>query len=144
MSWRWSLLVVMVLGILGPIGIAQAQESAGPLKVGQQSWSGTIVTDISGRSVYTFTLDSAGQSACVAACAESWPPVVVDAGTHESLSSLSLSGQGLGSIARDDGSWQVTLQGLPLYRSMLDTQPGETLGNARDEFGGSWAVVAIQ
>jgi predicted lipoprotein with Yx(FWY)xxD motif len=142
MSWHWRLLIVMALGVLGPIGIVQAQE-AGPLKVGQQSWSGTIVTDTSGRTVYTFTGDAAGSSACSAACAEAWPPVVVDASARDALNGMTLSGQNLGTVARDDGSLQVTLQGQPLYRSKLDTQPGETLGNAVDEFGGTWAVYIL-
>jgi len=67
----------------------------------------------------------------------------VDEGSRDAVTRATLSGIGLGVISRDDGTLQVTLEGKPVYRSSLDGEPGDTLGNSRDEFGGTWTVVPI-
>jgi predicted lipoprotein with Yx(FWY)xxD motif len=131
---------------------ALAQDSSGILSTRQQSFVGSFATDAAGRTVYAFSGDPVGQSACTGACAEAWPPVLVDAGARDSVSAASLSGHPLGVITghplgvitRDDESLQITVDGQPLYWSTLDAQPGDMLGNGRDEFGGIWSVVSVQ
>ena len=80
-------------------------------------------------TVYTFTMDvkDSGKSACTGGCVATWPPLTVPAG------STPTAGDGvtgtLGTITReDDGSLQVTYNGLPLYFFKNDKAEGDANG----------------
>ena len=96
---------------------------------------GEVLVDAEGMTLYLFTQDSEGTSACVDGCAEAWPPLVADGaptagdGVDESL---------LGTIERADGSTQVTYNGHPLYTYAADEAPGDTVGQG---VGDVWYVV---
>jgi len=83
----------------------------------------------SGMTVYTFTKDvkDSGKSACSGGCIATWPALTVPAG------STPTAGDGvtgtLGTITReDDGTLQVTYNGLPLYFFKNDKAEGDTNG----------------
>ena len=96
---------------------------------------GTILVDASGRTLYLFTNDEANTSNCAGGCALAWPPLLtVDAPTAEAGVTQGL----LGTITRDDGSTQVTYNGLPLYYFAADDKPGDTNGQDR---GNVWFVL---
>lgn len=100
---------------------------------------GQILTDDKGMTLYTFKNDKPNQSTCDAACAETWPPVVV----KDNKARLELPSEAngkLGVIERPDGSYQVTYNEMPLYRYVQDTKPGEVKG---ENFKDLWHVVAI-
>jgi predicted lipoprotein with Yx(FWY)xxD motif len=101
-----------------------------------KSQLGPIVVDSSGRTLYRFDKDTAGNgmSACNGACAAAWPAALV---TGQATAAPGLTGT-LGTITRADGSHQLTLNGSPLYRYVGDQGPGDTTGNG---FGGIWHVV---
>jgi predicted lipoprotein with Yx(FWY)xxD motif len=84
------------------------------------------LVDDRGFSLYLFANDTAGSgtSACAGGCAGAWPPLTVD-GTP--TAGEGVTGE-LGTITRDDGSTQVTYNGLPLYFFANDAAPGETNG----------------
>lgn len=96
---------------------------------------GEVLVDPQGMTLYLFTQDSEGTSACTGGCAEAWPPLLTDGapsggdGVDASL---------LGTIERDDGSMQVTYDGHPLYTYAADTAPGDTLGQG---VGDVWYAV---
>jgi predicted lipoprotein with Yx(FWY)xxD motif len=48
----------------------------------------------------------------------------------------------VGTIARTDGSPQVTYNGHPVYLFSGDQQPGDTNGEGVSAFGGSWYVLS--
>ncbi len=88
-----------------------------------------LVAGENGMTVYIFTKDTkdSGKSACTGGCLETWPALTVATGETPS------GGEGvtgtLGTITReDDGSLQVTYNGLPLYFFKNDTAPGDTAG----------------
>jgi predicted lipoprotein with Yx(FWY)xxD motif len=91
---------------------------------------GTVLVDAkSGMTVYTFAKDVAnsGTSNCTGGCLQTWPALTVAAG------STPTAGDGvtgtLGTITRaDDGSLQVTYNGLPLYFFSGDRAPGDGNG----------------
>ena len=86
-----------------------------------------IVASSNGMTVYTFTQDvkDSGKSACTGDCAATWPPLTVASGSP-------IAGDGatgkLGTITRDDGTIQVTYNGLPLYFFKNDHAPGDANG----------------
>jgi predicted lipoprotein with Yx(FWY)xxD motif len=106
------------------------------IAVVQDATLGAILTDGDGFTLYTFTNDTAnsGESACSGACAQAWPPLEVDG---EPTAPPQASGE-LETITRDDGTTQVTYNGMPLYRFASDAAPGETNGQG---VGGVWFVA---
>ncbi len=80
----------------------------------------------SGMSLYVFDDDQgSGGSACNGGCASTWPPLTVN-NTGEITGPAGLN---LGSITRNDGSTQVTLDGRPVYFYAGDNAKGDTAGH---------------
>jgi predicted lipoprotein with Yx(FWY)xxD motif len=94
---------------------------------------GSILVDPDGFTLYIFTADSEGESACYDACAELWPPVSADTAISSDLDASMF-----GSIERTDGIEQLTINGMPLYLYTPDTSPGDTTGQG---FNDVWFVV---
>lgn len=99
-----------------------------------QAAGGTYLVDSSGRTLYYFTKDSAGKSVCSGGCAKLWPPF--DASTIVVPSNLKRSD--FSTIARSDGSKQVTYKGYPLYYFAHDQKRGEDSGNG---FRNVWYII---
>ena len=88
-----------------------------------------LVAGSNGMTVYTFTKDvkDSGTSACTGDCLVKWPALTVPAGTTPTAGS-GITGK-LGTITRpDDGTLQVTYNGLPLYFFQNDKAPGDANG----------------
>lgn len=85
---------------------------------------GMVLVDPDGLTLYVFTEDSDGESACYDACAESWPPVAADTPIRSDLDDSMF-----GSIERTDGTTQLTVNGMPLYLFASDANPGDTNGH---------------
>jgi predicted lipoprotein with Yx(FWY)xxD motif len=98
---------------------------------------GTIVVDGKGLTVYVFDKDTAGsgQSACSGECLDKWPAVTADS---PDPAVDGVTGD-VATITRDDGTMQVTLNGLPLYLYAGDAQKGDVTGQG---VGQVWWVVA--
>lgn len=94
---------------------------------------GEVLVDDSGMTLYLFLPDDQGESTCTGGCATTWPPV-----TGEFVAGSGVDGDLLGTVARGDGSLQVTYNGWPLYRYAGDSEPGDTAGQG---LGGNWWVV---
>jgi predicted lipoprotein with Yx(FWY)xxD motif len=91
--------------------------------------AGTVLVDgKNGMTVYSFTKDvkDSGKSNCTGGCIDTWPALTVPAGATPS-GGASLTGK-LGTITRDDGTLQVTYNGLPLYFFKNDKAPGDANG----------------
>lgn len=128
-------------GEAAPPASAPASTSAGPVAGGvdltaRQLPLGTVVTS-AGATLYRFDGDTPkpARATCNGACATTWPPLLATdaapgvAGVEQSL---------VGTVAREDGARQVTLNGWPLYRFSKDT-PGATKGEG---IGGTWHAIA--
>jgi len=100
--------------------------SGSSLAVRQDASLGAFVVGPDGRSLYIFTKDSGGASACSGDCAATWPPLTVTA-AGDLAAGDGVSGT-LGTISRDDGTLQVTLGGHPLYYYAGDAAAGDTNG----------------
>ena len=94
---------------------------------------GDILVGPEGNSLYVFTEDAEGVSACTGACLESWPALAADAGLSSEMDQTMF-----GSITRDDGLEQMTVNGMPLYYYAADSGPGDTAGHGLND---SWFVV---
>jgi len=112
------------------------------VKVGQATVNGASVSFLTGedgKTLYLFKKDVAnsGKSACGAgACSDNWPAFTVDDASQLKADS-GVSGK-LDIITRDDGTKQVTYNGLPLYYFAGDTAAGMANGAAI----ANWGVAA--
>lgn len=89
---------------------------------------GSVLTDASGKTLYTFAGDAAGAttSACTGGCASAWPPLTAT-GTPTAGAGVT------GTLATIAGG-QVTWNGHPLYRWMGDHAPGDVTGDGINGF----------
>jgi predicted lipoprotein with Yx(FWY)xxD motif len=116
---------------------AESSESAGDAELAVADTAlGDIVVDGEGMTVYIFDKDTAdsGKSVCSGDCLAAWPPVAT---TKESPAVDGVTGD-VATITRDDGSLQITLNGLPLYLYAPDEAAGDVTGQS---VGGVWWVV---
>ncbi len=104
--------------------------AGGPIILAKSVGSiGTVIVASNGMTVYTFAKDTkdSGTSACTGGCLAKWPAVTVAAGVAAAAGD-GASGQ-IGTITRaDDGTLQVTYNGLPLYYFSGDKAPGDANG----------------
>jgi predicted lipoprotein with Yx(FWY)xxD motif len=84
---------------------------------------GTILVDGEGRTLYLFTQDSPGMSACEDECLEAWPALEGEASAGEGVDA-----ELLGTIERGDGTTQATYNDWPLYYFVQDSEPGDIAG----------------
>ena len=112
-------------------GIALAEDAIG-VQVMKKLGVGNYLADGKGMTLYTFSKDKAGKSACTGECLTQWPvfyvnPQLVVEGCEQS---------DFGSFKREDGAEQTTYKGKPLYYSAKDKEPGQTKGHPGGEEGG--------
>lgn len=123
-------LVLAVPG--GTAGATGNQAKTVKISTAKISGVGTVLTTSTGLTLYRFTEDKPGTSACTGACAKIWPPLLASKGAHVSgpqgVKGLSLMNVG-------NGHWQVTFHKLPLYRFEGDTKKGQAHGQ---KVGGVW------
>jgi predicted lipoprotein with Yx(FWY)xxD motif len=100
---------------------------------------GKVLTDAQGRTLYLFEADKGAMSNCSGACATSWPPVAT---SGKPAAGKGIDAAKLGVIKRADGSSEATYNGHPLYTYAGDTAPGQTAGQAIDDFGAEWYVLS--
>ncbi len=99
---------------------------------------GVMLFDDRNQAIYLFDAESSGGApACYDDCAADWPPVLTDGAPQ---ASGEVQGGLLGTVARSDGSMQVTYGGHPLY-FYAHEGPGEVLCHDVDDYGGTWLVV---
>jgi predicted lipoprotein with Yx(FWY)xxD motif len=102
------------------------------LKLAEDMDLGSYVTGKDGLALYVFGPDKGRDtSQCNGDCAGNWPPLVV-ADLADVTAGDGVTGK-LGTITRDDGSLQVTLDGAPLYYYVADQKAGDTKGQALND-----------
>jgi len=124
-------------GIMGTI-LPPPPPGAQPLSTASILGSAGFINS-AGFTVYVFDADLAvpGHTACDAGtvCAQNWPPALTSAMTLPANWST---------ITRADNTKQLAYQGRPLYTFILDTKPGDALGDGVNAFGGLWHVARPQ
>ncbi|RGD58828.1 hypothetical protein DR950_14500 [Kitasatospora xanthocidica] len=108
------------------------------LQTAQDPKLGTIVTDSAGFTLYRFDQDrnSPPESYCNGSCAVIWPPEHADGNGNVTVKGI--DSKLVGTVTRDDGTKQVTLNGWPAYRYSPDTKPGDTKGQG---VAGTWFAL---
>jgi predicted lipoprotein with Yx(FWY)xxD motif len=139
----------LVAGCSSGNGAAPAASGAGGTQQGvsaitvstrQIAGVGTVLTNQSGKTLYTPEQEASGTIKCTGSCLSFWFPVTMAKGATP-RAATALTGT-LGSIQRPDGGGlQLTYNGEPLYTFRLDTGPGQINGNNfTDHFAGQTFV----
>jgi|FLYN01.1.fsa_nt_gi predicted lipoprotein with Yx(FWY)xxD motif len=110
---------------------AAAQDAGAIVSAGMSNEGIPTLVGPDGRTLYWFAHDHEGESTCYDQCAEEWPPLTVDEGADLSAGE-GVSGQ-LATVAREDGSMQVTYNGWPLYYYHEDEAPGDANGQGEHD-----------
>ncbi len=131
---RFPILLLSLLVLAGVVGTAAAQSN--PIKLATDANGVSFLTDANGMTLYYYTKDVTGQSACYGPCAKAWPifydenPTVPDG----------LNASDFGTITRTDGTEQTTYKGWPLYYWVKDNKPGDMTGEG---VGKVWYIVKV-
>jgi len=105
------------------------------IQVSTNATLGAYLTDGEGKTLYFFTNDANGASACTGGCLAAWP---IYYKANPTLGDTSLHAADFGVITRADGSKQSTYKGWPLYVYAPDAAAGDVKGEA---VGGVWFVA---
>ncbi len=133
-----SLLLTGVLALTAGVALADAPQGAQPamptVVATRAIPAGTVLADVTGKTLYTSDRDSTGKSACDGDCLQNWQPLAA-AWLAKPTGDWTV-------IGRADGSKQWAFQGKPLYTFDGDNKPGDTNGDGVDK---SWhAVVTVR
>lgn len=131
---------LLLLGVLAPGAISArlipgAQGAAALVKAAPAHM---LVTS-SGMTLYVYSKDQKGTSACTGKCATFWPPLMVPAGSKVGASMAGVMGT-FGEITRAGGKHQLTYDGAPLYTFAADKKAGDMHGQG---VGGVWWAVVV-
>ena len=85
---------------------------------------GTIITDADGHTLYFFTPDADGTSACEGGCIDNWPVFYAE----QPVVFTGLNPEDFDAIERGDGAMQTTYKGWPLYYFVNDNDAGDVNG----------------
>jgi len=120
---RLMVTFVLAVAILAAsASFAAAQSNSIQVKTDPKGVS--YLTDDNGMTLYYFTLDTNGQSACYGGCADAWPVFYAASVTV----SDPLKASDFDTITRTDGSKQTTYKGWPLYYWAQDKAAGDMTG----------------
>ena len=93
-----------------------------------------MLVDAGGLTLYVFMSDTAGVPTCVDACAEAWPPALVDGEPSAEGVDASL----VSTVEHPAGGTQLAVAGHPLYTFAGDAAPGDVNGHGS---GDLWFAV---
>lgn len=119
-----------------PADASPTEAEAGAAVATAESDLGTILTDAEGLTLYVFLNDSEGESTCYDDCAVTWPPLETEG---EAQAGEGVEASLLETSERQDGTLQVTYNGMPLYYFADDAEPGDTNGQG---IGDVWFVLS--
>jgi len=104
--------------------------------IANRGTAGMFLTDTFGKTLYYFTTDASGASACTNACLARWPAFNADTISAPSV----LRPADFTKVTRADGVKQTAYMNRPLYYFVNDTKPGDILGQG---FNNVWYVANI-
>jgi predicted lipoprotein with Yx(FWY)xxD motif len=134
-----AVLTVVFASTLAAIALAAATNtvsSKSNAKLGE-----TLVVDAHGETLYALSPETSSHLLCKSSeCLKFWPPLTVHSRKTKLNTGSGVHGH-LAILRRSNGTLQVTLAGLPLYRYSGDRTKGQANGEGIQSFGGTWHVV---
>jgi predicted lipoprotein with Yx(FWY)xxD motif len=131
---RLPVLLLSFLGLIAAAVTGVAQSNT--IQVKSNPDGVNYLTDAKGMTLYYYTKDADGQSACYGGCATAWPIFY----SADISVSAPLQPSDFATITRTDGTKQTTYQGWPLYYWQKDTKPGDATGEG---VGKVWYIQKV-
>lgn len=132
------LFTAMCLTIALVLGFSRCSDddsvNIGMVTLKTNSTLGDILVDGKGMTLYVFTKDVNGQSACTGGCLIDWPVYYAP----NLVPGTGIDAADFGTITRSDAAMQTTYQGWPLYYYKGDHATGDVTGEA---VGNIWFVA---
>jgi predicted lipoprotein with Yx(FWY)xxD motif len=111
--------------------------SASNSKLGER-----VAVNSQGLTLYSLSPETSNHLLCKSReCLAFWPPVTVPSRKAKLEAGRNVQGR-LGILRRSNGTLQLTLRGMPLYRFVKDHARGEANGQGIESFGGTWHAVS--
>jgi predicted lipoprotein with Yx(FWY)xxD motif len=134
------LIAVAVAIIVSTSGASTTTARSGGSAISlKQTSLGNALVDANGRTLYLFAGDKRGVSRLSAAGLAVWPPFT---STTLPQATGGVAAAELGTATDVTGGTQLAYNGHPLYYYVGDHQPGQTLGQGLNEFGGHWYAIS--
>lgn len=132
-----------IMKLFGALTVAMfafglAQDGVQSIDLAESSEHGQYLVDQAGMTLYMFAPDAQGPSTCYDDCATNWPPVTVASADALPAAAEGLDAALFGTVERDDGTFQVTYNGWPLYYYAGDMEAGATTGQG---LGDNWYIL---
>jgi predicted lipoprotein with Yx(FWY)xxD motif len=100
-----------------------------------------VVVNPQGRTLYHLSPETNKHLLCKSReCLTNWPPLTVKSTKTKLKAGSGVKGK-LALLHRSNGTLQVTLNGLPLYRYAGDSAKNDVNGEGIESFGGIWHAV---
>jgi predicted lipoprotein with Yx(FWY)xxD motif len=126
-------LAAMAFAVGAPVTVTSASNA----KLDQ-----AVTVDTAGQTLYVLSPETTHHLLCKSReCLKFWPPLTVRSAKTKLKAGPGVHGR-LGILHRSNGTLQVTLGGLPLYRYAGDHAKGEANGQSLHSFGGTWHVLS--
>jgi predicted lipoprotein with Yx(FWY)xxD motif len=137
-----ALAVVVALAAVAVAATALAAGSSLTLGSNANSMLGKpVVVNPQGRTLYHLSPETSRHLLCKSKeCLGNWPPLTVKSAKTTLKAGSGVKGK-LALLHRSNGTFQVTLNGLPLYRYAGDSAKGDVNGEGIESFGGTWHAV---
>lgn len=131
-----NLLLVVSIFTFAVIG-CQKQDSEPTYDImTKETTLGKVLTNDAGKTLYFFTSDVNGTSACSGNCLTNWPVFYKELTNLDPTLVANVANFGI--ITRADGTKQTTYKGWPLYTYSGDATAGDVKG---ENVGGKWMVA---
>lgn len=133
-----STLTIALVGLLVAIALGSTRRAtidAASTRLGR------VVVSPQGRTLYALRPETTHHLLCKSReCFRFWPPLTVASRKAKLKAGAGVHGR-LG-VLRRNGIFQVTLNGMPLYRYAGDHKKGDVNGQHIHSFGGVWHVIS--
>lgn len=142
---RWgALLALAAVALVALVATAFASSSPPSLTLSSNANSmlgKPVVVNPQGRTLYKLSPETSKHLLCKSKeCLTNWPPLTVKSAKTKLKAGSGVKGK-LGLLHRGNGAFQVTLNGLPVYRYAGDSAKGDVNGEGIESFGGTWHAV---
>jgi predicted lipoprotein with Yx(FWY)xxD motif len=125
---------IFALAVALVVFLAFGIAAADLVKVEKKEGIGSYLTDSKGMTIYYFTKDTIGKSACEGDCITRWP-IFYD---KKIKAPKGVNKKDFGVITRADKKKQSTFRGMPLYHFFKDAKAGDTNGQGLNNV---WYVI---
>jgi predicted lipoprotein with Yx(FWY)xxD motif len=137
-----ALVTVAAVGMFAAMALASSSATPTVGSASNAKFGEKIVVNAQGRTLYALSPETTHHLLCKSSeCLKFWPPLTVPSSKTKLTAGPGMHGH-LGILRRGNGTFQVTLAGLPLYRFSGDHAKGAAKGESVHSFGGTWHAVS--